>query len=103
MRLKVGDTVLVRRGKDKGKSGKILEINRDTGKLKIDGINKATIHKKPASQNVPGGLFEEFMFMDASKVGIAHPSKKGATTRLGIRVDSKGNKKRIMKANSKEV
>jgi len=103
MKIRVGDTVLVRRGKDKGKTGKVLEVNHQSSFIKVEGVNKSMIHRKPRNENEKGGLFEEFQPIHVSKVGIEHPSKKGATTRIGYSVDSKGKKKRIMKANQKEV
>lgn len=103
MKFRVGDSVVVLSGKDKGKTGKITQVHPKTNKVSVDGINKVTKHRKPnTSATQPAGKYEETRPIDASKVGIANPSKKGSATRIGYKVGTKG-KVRIYKSNSKEV
>ena len=51
MRIRKGDTVQVINGKDKGKTGEILEINRKLNKVKIKSINMIKKHLKPSKEN----------------------------------------------------
>ncbi len=103
MKLKKGDNVIILSGKDKGSTGKVIEVHPKTDKVVVDGLNQVTVHKKPTNTNSQGGRFKEFHAINASKVGITHPSKKGKASRIGYKIDAKGNKKRIYKANGKEV
>ena len=56
MNVKKNDTVIVLSGKDKGKTGKVLEVMPKTGKVIVEGINVATCHVKPRSQEQLGGI-----------------------------------------------
>ena len=54
--VKTGDTVLVIKGKDRGKTGKVLEVSPEEGKVIVEGINIVTKHVKPRRMGEPGGL-----------------------------------------------
>lgn len=56
IRLKKNDQVVVIAGKDKGKQGKILDINRDKGRAYVEGVNYVTHYERPTQQNPKGGL-----------------------------------------------
>lgn len=83
MKFKTGDTVKVITGKDKGKEGKILEVNNKSGKVLVEGINKVTKHAKPSASNQQGGIIHQEAMLDASNVMYMH---KGKATRIGIEV-----------------
>lgn len=83
MKLKTGDTVKVISGKDKGKEGKILSVDRKNGKVLVEGINMVTKHSKPSAANQQGGIVHQEAALSASKVMYVH---KGKATRLGIKV-----------------
>lgn len=103
MKLRKGDNVIIRSGKDKGSTGKIIEVHPKTNKVVVDGLNKATRHKKGNDGGEQGGKFTQYNPIDISKVGLVHPNKKNQASRVGYKIDAKGNKKRIYKANGKEV
>ena len=104
MKIKKGDSVIVLRGRDKGKTGKVLAVWPKLGKIQVEGINQATVHRRPKDKKGKGaGVFKEFMPMPASKVGLVNPHKKGRASRIGFRIDSKGIKKRYLKATGKEI
>ena len=102
MKIKVGDNVIVTRGKDKGRTGKVSEVNPKAGTVLVEGINKVTKHRKPNTSSQPAGKYEETRPIAVSKVGLVHPSKKGRASRVGFKVTNKG-KARIYKANGKEI
>ena len=79
-------------GKDKGKTGEILEINRSLDKVKVSGINIAKKHRKP-SQETPGKIEEIEMPVHISNVSILD-DKTGKPTRIKY-VFEKGEKKRF--------
>ena len=67
MNLKKGAQVKVITGKDKGKTGEILEINRKLNKVKIKGINMVKRHTKPTKEN-KGGIVSKETFVHQSNV-----------------------------------
>jgi len=67
MNLKKGIQVKVISGKDKGKTGEVLEINRRLRKIKIKSINMIKKHLKPTKEN-KGGIVSKESFIDQSNV-----------------------------------
>ena len=93
-KIKVGDMVKVIAGKDKGKEGKVLEIDVKNAKVKVEGANMATKHTKPSGSNQEGGIAHQEAFVDMSNVMYVH---KGKTTRVGFKMD-KNKKVRFAKS-----
>ncbi len=58
MKVKVGDTVKVIAGKDKGKSGKVIKTLKTKNKVVVEGINIVKKHSKPTNTNDKGGIFD---------------------------------------------
>lgn len=83
-KLKKGDTVIVSTGKDKGKEGKIVEVDRKSNRVLVQGVNMVTKHSKPSAANQQGGIVHQEAFIDASNVVYIH---KGKPTKLGIKVE----------------
>ena len=67
MLLKKGVQVKIISGKDKGKTGEILEINRKSSKVKIKAINMIKKHLKPTKEN-KGGIISKENFIHISNV-----------------------------------
>ena len=67
MILKKGAQVKIISGKDKGKTGEILEINRKLNKVKIKSINMIKRHTKPTKEN-KGGIISKENFIHESNV-----------------------------------
>tara|TARA_B100000963_G_C22603433_1_gene661375 strand:+ start:1184 stop:1435 length:252 start_codon:yes stop_codon:yes gene_type:complete len=67
MEFKKGTQVKVIAGKDRGKTGEILEINKKLGKIKIKSINMIKKHLKPTKEN-KGGIISKENFIDHSNV-----------------------------------
>lgn len=102
-KIKVGDTVVIRKGSEKGATGKVTQISADKTRVMVDGINVRKIHKKPNAMGQNAGVYKEPRMISIANVGIAHPSKKNATGRIGFEVSKDGAKKRVFRANGKEV
>jgi large subunit ribosomal protein L24 len=95
-KIKKGDEVVVRTGKDKGRRGTVLQIFDDE-RILVEGVNLAKKHTKP-NPNVgeQGGIVDKAMPLDISNVLVFNPkSKKGE--RVGIRVNDDGSKERIFR------
>ena len=76
---KKGTQVKVITGKDKGKTGEILEINRSLNKIKIKSINMIKKHLKPTKEN-KGGIVSKENFIDQSNVKNIDQNKKEKKT-----------------------
>jgi|TARA_B100001063_G_scaffold469_1_gene349 large subunit ribosomal protein L24 len=75
MILKKGLQVKVISGKDKGKTGEILEINRKLNKIKVKAINIVKKHTKPTKEN-KGGIISKESFIHQSNVKNIDVKKK---------------------------
>jgi len=89
-KIKKGDTVVVRSGKDKGRTGTVLQVMPKDGKVLVSGVNVATRHRKPSQTNPEGGIDRREAPMAISKVSVADP-KDGKPTR--VRFETKDGKK----------
>jgi large subunit ribosomal protein L24 len=102
IRLKKGDTVVVRAGKYKGQTGKVTATHPADNKVTVEGINIVKKHQKPNKAHPQGGILEITKPIDVSKVGILDPTSK-KPSRIGYKVDAKGNKTRVLKTSGKEI
>ena len=98
-KIKKGDTVKVIAGKDVGAEGKVLSVDKKSGRLIVEGVNIVKKHTKPSMANQNGGIIEQEAGIDASNVMYVH---KGKPTRVGFKVD--GDKKvRIAKSTGEVI
>ena len=96
-KIRKGDEVVVRTGKDKGRRGTVLQVF-DDGRVLVEGVNTAKKHTKP-NPNIgePGGIKDKVMPVAVSNVLVFNPkSKKGE--RVGFRVAEDGSKVRVFKS-----
>lgn len=84
-KLKKDDQVIVIAGKDKGKSGRVLRINRDTNRVLVEGVNVVKKAQKRRSQNDGGGIIEIESPIHASNV--MYLARDGKPSRLGYRFE----------------
>ena len=89
-KIKKGDTVVVRSGKDKGRTGTVTQVMPKAEKVVVQGVNIAARHRKPTQGNPQGGIDRREAPLHISKVGLADP-KTGKATR--VRFETKGDKK----------
>ena len=85
MKIKKGDTVKVIAGKDNGKEGKVISVDRKNNKVLVEGVNIITKHTKPSPANQNGGIIQKEAPIDASNVMYVH---KGKTTRIGFKFEN---------------
>ena len=76
--VKKGDNGLVIAGKDAGKTGEILEVNREAGRVKVAGVNIQAHHNKPRSKDDKGGIIKTEGAIDVSNVQVVCPVCKKA-------------------------
>jgi large subunit ribosomal protein L24 len=101
-KIRKGDEVIVRTGKDKGRRGTVLQI-LDEERVLVEGVNVAKKHQKPnPNAGVQGGIIDQDMPLDISNIMVFNPkSKKGE--RVGIRVNDDGTKERIFRTSGDVV
>ena len=95
-KIRKGDEVIVRTGKDKCRRGTVLQIF-DDGRVLVEGVNLAKKHTKP-NPNIgeQGGIVDKAMPLDVSNVLVFNPkSKKGE--RIGFRVADDGSRVRVFR------
>ncbi len=90
MHVKTGDTVVLLTGRDKTKSGKILEVSPNEGKVIVEGVNVIKKHVKPTRMGQSGGIVEAEAPIYACKVQLVCP-KCGKATRVGHGFETKTN------------
>ena len=89
-KIKKGDSVVVRSGKDKGRTGTVLQVLPKEDKVLVQGVNIAARHRKPSQTNPQGGIDRREAPLHISKVSLADP-KDGKPTR--VRFETKDGKK----------
>lgn len=94
-RLKKGDTVVVLTGKDKGRTGTVLQMINKTDRVLVQGINVVKRHTKQ-SQTSEGGIISKEAPIHVSNVALADP-KDGKPTRVGVKTNDDGTKVRFAK------
>ena len=100
-RLRKGDDVVVISGRDKGKTGSILQVIRSEDRVIVDGINMVKRHTRP-SQSQPGGIVNKEAPIHISNVALADP-KDGAATRVGYKILGDGRKVRLAKQSGEVI
>ncbi|MDX2437072.1 MAG: 50S ribosomal protein L24 [Acidobacteriota bacterium] len=97
MKIKKGDTVEVVAGKDSGKKGRVLVVDRDRERLVIEGVNMIKRHTRPNPQkNVKGGIVEREAPIHVSNVMVVSPDS-GQRSKIGYRILDDGRKVRVAK------
>ena len=89
-KIKKGDSVVVRSGKDKGRKGTVLQVMPKEGKVLVSGVNVAVRHNKPTQASPQGGIERREAPLQLCKVGLADPVS-GTATR--VRFEIKDGKK----------
>tara|TARA_B100000683_G_scaffold240146_1_gene247142 strand:- start:220 stop:537 length:318 start_codon:yes stop_codon:yes gene_type:complete len=92
-KIKKGDTVIVRAGKSKGQTGRVLRILKDSDRVVIEGVNKVTRQIKPsATQN--GGTIKKEAGVHISNVALYNAEEKRAF-KVGYKKNDEGKKVRF--------
>lgn len=86
MKIKKDDLVRVLAGRDKGKTGKVLEVDRFKRKVLVEGVMLVKRHtRRNPSQQVQGGIAEKPMPIDVSNVMVL--TSGGIPTRIGFKLE----------------
>lgn len=100
-RIKKNDNVKVLAGKDVGKSGRVLEVDRKKGRVLVEGVNLVKKTLRKTQENPNGGIKEIEAFLDVSNVQIICPKCK-KSTRISFKI-SEDKKTRLCKKCGAEI
>ena len=91
--LRTADEVVVISGKDRGKRGKVVRVDREARRVVVEGVNVAHRHTKPNQKVLQGGVVDQPNAVAASNVMVVCPSCR-KPTRIGHLVDEGGKRHR---------
>jgi large subunit ribosomal protein L24 len=94
-KIRKGDKVVVLAGKDKGRTGEVIEMKPKEGRALVRGVNMVKRHQKQ-TPNQEAGIIAKEAPIDVSNLAIADP-KDGKPTRVGFKILEDGKKVRFAK------
>jgi large subunit ribosomal protein L24 len=94
-KIKKGDTVVVLTGRDKGKTGEIVQMLPAENKAVVRGVNVVRRHTRQSAQS-EGGIISKELPVHLSNLALADP-KDGKPTRVGFQIKEDGTKVRVAK------
>ena len=100
-KIKKGDKVVVITGRDKGRTGEVIEMRRDDGRVLVRGVNMVKRHQRQTAQQ-EGGIISKELPVHLSNLALADP-KDGKPTRVGFKVMPDGRKVRVAKASGNVI
>lgn len=100
LKVKKGDKVVVLTGRDKGKTGEIIEVQPAENRVKVRGVNMVKRHQKQSMQT-QGGIIEKEATIHVSNVAHIDP-KTQKPTRIGYRMDGE-NKVRFARSSGEKI
>jgi large subunit ribosomal protein L24 len=91
-RIKKGDKVVVIAGRDKGRTGEVIEMRRDEGRALVRGVNMVKRHQRQ-TPSADGGIIAKEGPIHLSNIALADP-KDGKPTRVGFKFIGSGEQRR---------
>ncbi len=102
LKIKKNDKIEVIKGKDRGKTGKVLRIESSKNRLYVEGINIVNKHMRQKDQTKPGGILKKEGPIRISNVKLVCPNC-GKAVRTGFKIKESGEKARICRKCSQEI
>ena len=100
-RIRKGDNVIVIAGRDKGKSGEVLRVVRETNRAVVQGVNLIKRHTRQ-SPGQPGGIIEKEAAIHVSNIAHVDPRSQ-LPTRIGFKILEDGRKVRYAKRSGEVI
>jgi large subunit ribosomal protein L24 len=100
-RIRKGDKVVVLTGRDKGRTGEVIQVMRDEDRALVRGIHMAKRHQRQTAAQ-EGGIISKETPIHLSNLAIADP-KDGKPTRVGFKILPDGKKVRVAKRSGAEI
>jgi large subunit ribosomal protein L24 len=92
-KIRKGDKVIVLTGRDKGRTGEVIEVRPDDGRALVRGVNVVRRHQRQTARQ-EGGIVSKEGPVHLSNLALADP-KDGKPTRVGFKILKDGRKVRI--------
>lgn len=89
-----GDRVRIIRGNYRDVEGTVMEVMKDSGRVRVEGVNLRKRHTRPSQQSPEGGIISFAAPIDVSNVMLIDPAS-GKPSRVRTRIEEKGTKERI--------
>ncbi len=102
LHIKKGDTVYVNAGDDKGKTGRVLEVQVKKNRAFVEGLNMVSKSTKPTAKHPQGGIVQMEAPIHISNLNLIDP-KSGKPTRIGRRKNEAGKTVRYSKKSGEEI
>jgi large subunit ribosomal protein L24 len=102
LHIKKGDIVYVNAGEDRGKQGRVLEVQPEKNRAIVEGLNMVSKSTKPSAKHPQGGIIKMEAPIHVSNLNPIDP-KSGKPTRIGRRKDENGYSVRISKKSGEEI
>jgi len=99
MKIKKGDQVKIKAGKDRGKTGKVLRVFVSEGKVTVEGIQIVKKHSRPRKEGEKGQRIEIPGKINVSNVMLVCP-KCGKASRVGYKITESGKLRKCMQCQS---
>src|SRR5271163_3739804 len=100
VKIKKEDTVKIIAGRDRGKTGRVLQVDAEKGKVLVEGVSMVKRHTRPNPQKqIKGGIAERESPIAISNVMIV--TSGGVATRVGYRLEGSGATKRHVRVAKK--
>ena len=100
-KIRKGDKVVVLSGRDKGRTGEVIEVRPTEGKALVRGVHMVKRHQKQSASQ-EGGIISKEAAIHLSSIALADP-KDGKPTRVGFKVQADGKKVRVAKRSGVEI
>jgi len=100
-KIRKGDKVVVLAGRDKGRTGEVIEVNPEAGRALVRGINVVKRHQRQSAKQ-EGGVISKELPVHLSNIAIADP-RDGKPTRIGFKIVGDGRKVRFAKRSGAEI
>ena len=100
-KIRNGDKVVVLTGRDKGRSGEVIEVRPSESRALVRGVNMVKRHQKQTPQR-EGGIISKEAPIHLSNIAVADP-KSGKPTRVGFKIMNDGRKVRVAKRSGVEI
>ncbi|MBE6229604.1 MAG: 50S ribosomal protein L24 [Bacteroidales bacterium] len=102
LHIKKGDMVFVNAGDDKGKTGKVLSVDKSKNRAIVEGLNMVSKHTKPNAQHPQGGIIKQEAGIHISNLQVVDPVK-GVPTKIGRKAGENGKLVRYAKKSGEEI
>jgi large subunit ribosomal protein L24 len=101
MKVRRDDQVKVISGKDRGKTGRVVKVDREKDRVYVEGLNIIKRHQRPRTMQEQGGIIEAPGPIHVSNVQLLDPD--GKPSRVGVRRDEGGRRVRVAKRSGKDI